>query len=703
MRVACFAAAVLTASAQAQWPAPGTIQHLGRLGPSDAREAARGIVSPDGTLFAYEVVHQHNRRIWLLNLTTGETRSLTPDPGVRYSLSWAADSRRLAYMYNQNTVRVADVDSSREREIFRRDPPSKWDRPYIEGVTWDADSALSFDLFDVMMPGARSVRWIAQLDGSNAHIDDRAVPRQRFASRRCCGGASYGVWMGARCIAGPVEYGPGLLWSPDQHTLVIATDSRLYTMRVPSGHAERIADAPGNIHTVTTTRAGALAITTLATGDSLGDLWLATPPFQTVAGDTLPGCPDPPEEVMRFIAGERLMGYRSTEVLVDLPQRQFTIFRAVYSHPGDDVSPSRVGLRYGDRIGWLPEPFRPDARDHALWSETFDRELRSAANAKGGWIVASVHAWLAAQPGVVPDSAIMRWLRSPPDERVIIGSALAARTPALRRIRSRDVLLSIADIGPAFAVAVIDSSSIRDDPTTLVDILRRPAFRRDPGVQEAGRQRLIARAPQLAADSTTSEPVLFELVVGTYGRWRAGDSVARLLVGHPAVRSSVRTLAVLAVEGAKTNMLAQARLAELGVSMDSALVELVHEAAADTLPPLDLPSLFMHYEAHVRSSRAMAAIAELSVPRYQSARSSARLWLAQQRDTPDSVLLRLARTLRPRTESLLGLELLANPRVRGNREILATIAASPAPDTPWTFYEHQAQVRARALLDSLPQ
>jgi hypothetical protein len=382
-----------------------------------------------------------------------------------------------------------------------------------------------------------------------------------------------------------------------------------------------------------------------------------------------------------------------------MPERQFTIFRAVYGDLSEDVPHWRLGLRYGDRIGWFPEPFRPGARDHALWSETFDRELRSAAGPTGGSSIASVHAWLATHSRVVPESVIARWLQGPPDERASIGSALVTRAAALRAIRSRDVLLSIADIGPAFAVAVIDSSAARNDPTLLVEILRRPALRHDAGVQEAGRQRLIALAPQLAADTATSEPVLFELVVGTFGRWRAEDSIARLLISHPAVRSSVRTLAVLAVEGARTNQLAQARLAAVGVSMDDALLELVREAAADTLPPLDL--LYYH-QAHVRSSRAMAAISRLSAPRYQPARTSARLWLAQQPDTPDSVLLRLARTLDPRMESFLGPDLVANPRVRGNREILATIAASLAPETPSTFYAHEAQVKARALVDSLP-
>jgi dipeptidyl aminopeptidase/acylaminoacyl peptidase len=402
MRIVCFAAAILTASAQAQWPASGVIEHLGRLGPSDAREAARGVVSPDGMFFAYEVVHQHNRRIWLLNLMTGETRSLTPEPGVRYSLSWSPDSRRLAYMYNQNTLRVADVDSSREREIFRRDPPSKWAHPYIDGVTWDGDSALSFDLFDVMLPGERSVRWIAQLDGSNAHIDDRAVPRQRFASHRCCGGGSYGIWMGARCVAGPVEYGPALMWSPVQQTLVIATDGRLYAMRVPSGRAERIANAPANIHTVTMTRAGALALTTLAPGDSLGDLWLATPPFRTVAQDTIPRCPGPEARVTEFIRATRGKPMSVTEYPVE--NGRFALFAAAY--PGFDVPQTYVGAVYHGRIGWLSDAksrgFRVTAGDSAL----FSRRLDSLLGQEAGQSAHEWREWLLRQRATPPDAIV---------------------------------------------------------------------------------------------------------------------------------------------------------------------------------------------------------------------------------------------------------------------------------------------------------
>jgi hypothetical protein len=658
-------------------------------------------------MFAYEVVHQHNRRIWIRELSTGATRLLTPGPGERYDLTWSPDNRRIAFALNDSTLRLVDVTSGDDSEVFRQGRTYKFGFPFLDTITWDSDSVLSFRIVDYAA-GQLATRsyWTLRLNGSyaptasTARDSGVASPDKRWTarSRLCCGGSGWGIWLTTRrdsvgrCLAGPVEYGARFGWSAGSTLIVGATRRRddpgfAYVIDASAGPARRIADIAPNAWSVTISRDGSLAIVSLAPGDSVGELTLLAPPFQTVPGDTLPGCPDPPEGVMRFIAGERLDGYRSTEVLVDLPQRQFTIFRAVYHHPGDDAFESQVGFRYGDRIGWLPEPFRPRARDHALWSETFDRELRSAAGPKGGWVVASVHAWLATQSGVVPDSAIMRWLRSPPDERAIIGSALAARAPALRRIRSRDVLLSIADIGPAFAVAVIDSSAVRDDPTTLVDILRRPAFRHDASVQEAGRLRLIALAPQLAADTATSEPVLFELVVGSFGRWRAGDSVARLVIGHPAVRSSVRTLAVLAVEGAKTNVLAQARLAALGVSMDSALVELVREAAADTLPPLDLPSLFMYFEAHVRSAPARLAMARLRRPRYENARLAARDWLATQPDTPDPVLLWLARTWRPRVEPYLATRLLLNPHARANRDILATIVA----------------VRGRAVLDSLPQ
>ncbi|HSY84652.1 MAG TPA: hypothetical protein VK807_23000 [Gemmatimonadaceae bacterium] len=574
MRVACFAAAVITVSAQAQWPAPGTIQHLGRLGPSDAREAARGIVSPDGTLFAYEVVHQHYRRIWLLNLTTGETRSLTPDPGVRYSLSWSADSRRLAYMYNQNTVRVADVDSSREREIFRRDPPSQWDRPYIEGVTWDADSALSFDLYDVLWPGGRSVRWIAQLDGSNAHIDDRAVPRQRFASHRCCGGGSYGVWMGARCIAGPVEYGPRLLWSPDQQTLVIASDGRLYAMRVPSGHAERVADAPGNIHTVTMTRAGALAITTLAAGDSLGDLWLATPPFRTVAQDTIPRCPGPEARVTEFIRTTR-RGKPLSVTEYPVAKEQFALFAAAY--PGMDVSPTYVGAVYHGRIGWLFDTsnwgFRVTAGDSGLFSQRTD----SILGHETGQSTYEWREWLLHQRATPPD-AIVRLAR---ETAPISG-------PPDTWLRGRPLppwaLTQLAEISAAHATEVILQTHLGDDADAITALARMPRYRYDKNVQGAARQRLVALMPRMLADSSTPEPDLFELVAGTVGYgWDRKTQDA--LLGHRAVRGSMRALAVLGAVGypEPQSTAAQTLLAAHGVSLEGEILALID--AADTLPP----------------------------------------------------------------------------------------------------------------------
>jgi hypothetical protein len=658
--VACL---IVTARAQAQWPAPGTVQLVGRLGPGDAREAVRGIVSPDGSLFAYEVVHEHNRRIWLRDLTAGTTRVLTAENGVRYSLAWSPDSRRLAYMYNGNTVRLAHVDSSREREVFRRDRSSKWDRPYIEGVTWEADSALSFDVFDVLLPGERSVRWIAQLDGSNAHIDDRAVPGTRFSSRRCCGGGSYGVSMGTRCVAGPVGYGPTLLSSPDRQTLVIATDGRLYAMHVPSGHAQRIDNAPQNIWTVSMTRAGALAITTLATGDSVGDLWLATPPFRTVARDSIPRCPGPEARVTEFVRTTRGKPTSVTEYPVEKPR--FALFAAEY--PGMDVSSTYVGAMYHGRIGWLFDTssrgFRVTVGDSGLFATSLDSILgHEAGQSAYEW-----REWLLRQPATPPLAIVRLAQETAPND----GSP---ETWLRDHSLPMWALTQLAGIGTDYATKVILLTRLGNDADAITTLARMPRYRYDPNVQAAARQRLIALMPHMVADSSTPEPDLFELVAGTVG-YGWDREMQDALVRHRAVRNSTRVLTVLGAVGYPEPQCTAARtlLAAHGVSIEQGVLALIDAAKADTLPP-DVIERVESLSSMATSYRLRLAISTLP-GRYAPARRAARAALAASPEASDSLLLRLAQSLDQRSEENLTRALLANPRVRANAEIAATLRA----------------------------
>src|ERR1700728_1117663 len=53
----------------------------GRFGDNAIREAFRGVISPDGQSFAYEVVVGRSRNLWIRDLATGRDRELTNATG----------------------------------------------------------------------------------------------------------------------------------------------------------------------------------------------------------------------------------------------------------------------------------------------------------------------------------------------------------------------------------------------------------------------------------------------------------------------------------------------------------------------------------------------------------------------------------------------------------------------------------------------
>jgi hypothetical protein len=628
--------------AQAQ---TGAERLVGRLPPAVAREAVRGAISPDGRWYAYSVVLTHYRQIWLLDLVTGNTRLLTPSAaGLHDQFAWSPDSRHLSYVKDGIEVHVvaADGDSDRIVHTFpnpRRHLGAGW----VAGTRWSApDTVVAVVQYASLSPGpmVHGDLWHIPTDGDSATVTKDTV-RSLVGYRPCCGRAHAGLWLEARgetparCLAGPVPRGGGVVhWDPAGQFLYFTSDDRLYAVDLRGGAAHRVAGLPSNIRSLSMAADGRLAITVLAPHDSVADLWLLRPPLPLTA-DTLERCPDPPAAITRFVQANQ-PGWQSVAVLAELPARDFRLFVVDPGGPVEVVQERHFGIQYKGRLGWLDttaHAFALRPGDHALYDAAFDSLIVSTQSE-----AAMVWRTFLARQSTASIPELVDLATAHPDIESIVAQNAEKRIPDA----SRDQLLALGLTGPHVARLVLASPRMQIDPSAVVAIAHGPRVWTDDSVQLVAAKALRSRAPLIAQDPRTEEPVLFAIATLSD---RPSPALAGLMLQHPAVEHSPRTLAVLAVRTAGTDVSVRARerLAALGTTVESELVGIIEEAANDRMPATALYAMtFGTYGFGVSpaTARMQHAMANLTDSAYASLRQSARVALAP---TPP----RIIRQLRP--------------------------------------------------------
>jgi hypothetical protein len=141
--------------------------------------------------------------------------------------------------------------------------------------------------------------------------------------------------------------------------------------------------------------------------------------------------------------------------------------------------------------------------------------------------------------------------------------------------------------GPELALRVLASPRLQTDPSAIVAIAHAPQVWTDDSVQRVVATALTSRAPLIAQDPRTEEPVLFAIATLP---GRLSPALAALMLEHPAVAHSPRTLAVLAARAAGTEVAVRARLrlAALGTTVQSELLTIIQGATEQRIPAASL-------------------------------------------------------------------------------------------------------------------
>lgn len=639
---ASLLAAAVTGHAQAN------VVRIGRLPPVNAREAWRGTISPDGRIFAYSVVLDHYRQIWLLDLETGRGRALTPTPsGSDAEFAWSPDSRRLAYVDHAASARknveirvvVVDGDSDRvvhtfaaEQRRLRFDPGGG----EAFDIHWLDARRIAVRYRHHVLDDARSDEWwrIPIDGGDSARIADStsSAPHPIGGDRLCCGGGEIGLWLDAtanrapRCVAGPLPDGASSVMRDASGDAVLFTlHDQLYRADIRGGPAHRVRGDPAAFGEVSEASTGLLALTALAPGDSVAELWLMRPPF-VVTSDTLPRCPEPSPRIMRFVHAQ----WPAARTVTQFGGRSadLHLFIAGIPRGPERSSDTRAGVQYHDRIGWLDTTayrFVVRASDHALYrvmidtipfdtpsSSSRDHELRVVAKL---W-----REYLAQQPTASADDLLALLTRDSSVGPIVAVNPVLA-TPSV----SHETLLRLAMRSPAVAVVVLGLAPVRTDPVAIVAIARGARLWRDDSVSRATDSLLRELGPSIAQDPRSTEPVLFSLALATLG---GPAALSALILEHPVVQRSARTLAVLALSAPGHDVAARAgeRLSALGTTMPDEIVRIVQRAASERISPAAVRALIDAGAANAAIEQAGATLTDTA---YVDVRGRARYHLTE--------------------------------------------------------------------------
>jgi hypothetical protein len=471
-----------------------------------------------------------------------------------------------------------------------------------------------------------------------------------------------------------------------------------------SGPARRLGDFDADVVAVSVTRAGDVALVTRPPAERRGRLWLLPRPAPGGGGGGgdssrggLASCRGPDDAITSFVRREPLPTVHSVSQLVHIPGRDFTLFEVHYGPAprvrfGGDGG-VLLGVRYGGRIGWIEWGGYRWARQYA---DSIERELRRFELAAGDDFLFGTEldsalargrgrgsplwrSYLAAHH-LTPPRTLLRLVR----QDSALATTIATNPQLLRRSTSAADLLELAGAHPALAAVVLHAPTVRESAATLLRIAALPRLRGDRQLLVSVRTRLAALGPDIAENGTASEATLLALATSL---WEGGGGtpvavVRRMLLANPRAMRSAAVQAVLAAQGVEEAIVPRVPAARnvygTRPAADSAIVRLARTVRDGRLPPLVVEALLRHSYIVQTDSASLLAIADATEG---ALRTHALEMLIARPDTPRDRLLEIARGLAERPDERVALQLLRNPIVTGDREIL-TLLARPNPQLP---------------------
>ena len=706
--------------------------------PPDAKEALFGSISPDGRSFVYEVVEGEERLLWRVDLGSLRSERLTPSPGVRSRAVWAPDGKRLAYWRSHPLSRssdgsegvyVLDVDSRTERLLVRPTLDSEdaggtstrhaYDVAGMSGdVTWLSDGRIlywkmlappslngfgRFVLASVIAKQSHPSTPPSSISGGDENSISRSGRREANIAY-CCGGALRAIQVrdanGTHCVAGPIassmQGGRAIAWTKDEKRLYVVarapdgadTLEHAFAVDLTSGDAWRI--GPGNraITSVSITDGGDVALTLNADSGRIGSLWIL--PASSVRSPDrnaqhLQHCPPMAKRITDLVRRSNLPRVHWIAPEYEDSTHQLTLFSVTY---GDarDIYPTRPGMRYGSRVGWLVEDDPP----HELISDSGRRSnllfsLRSTdtylfsdsllVRMEQKPLAAELWRFFLIRNPATPFNVIIREVRRNP-HRLALMALLNPSVTSSNSIPFSD-RLELAALEDTLAAALVTLPGVRNDPEKLASIADLPMYRSGQGLAAwRVEQQLRRLLPSLVANMQSLSERAALHVYMTEERLVVADSL-RLTLLHSVSPSRNRAILALAAVPAWDRHggdveFARTALSRLGTSPERELLHAVERVRSGELPG-DLPQYMLSDYVRVPWP-VMAAISRLD-ERFSIARAHAAVKLADDPSTPDSLLNVLSVGLAHVGDPLLAERLLGRrPFADTSRTLLRVVA-----------------------------
>ena len=653
--------------------------------PPTAKEALFGSIAPDGRAFVYEVVEGDERLLWRLDLGSLRAERLTSAPGVRYHPAWAPDATRLAYWREHPLSRAGDgseglylldVDSGTERQLAHSEPD---DGGFAGDVTWLADGRILYrHMLELPNMAGKPLRFdlvARRSDGAVAQLPPSWIKGSGVVSPSgtkeaygapCCGGARQAIWVrdvaSTRCVAGPIvlsrESGRSLAWTHDEKRLYLVahttggadTLDHAFAVDLDRGKAWRIGPPGRTVASVSVSDAGDVALTVMSLHGRVGSLWI-TPASRVRESEThaeqLQHCPPIAKPIVEFVRRDNLRSVHWIAPVYEDSTHGLTVFSVAYGIPCDIYS-TRMGLRYGSRIGWIGTAdlcqsvteldsarrfvkwFPLRSTDDYLFSDSLADRIQGVPDVWEFW------RFFAVRNPATPFDVIVREVRRDPGRLALV----ALENPSVTSDTiAFDARLKLAALEDTLAAAMVGLPSVRNDPERLARIADLPMYRWGERLATIRvEQQLRQSMPSMIANvRTISERTALQafMAAGTPGI----DSLrSALLHALPPSQNRV-VLALAAMRAWDPNKgdpaYARATLARLGLTPERELLDAIRRVSVGELPE-SLPRFMLSGAVNIPWP-VLDAISRLD-ERFRQARARAALELVAAPPTPDSVI-----------------------------------------------------------------
>jgi hypothetical protein len=684
--------------------------------PPEAKEALFGSIAPDGRSFVYEVVEGDERLLWRLDLGSLRAERLTPAPGVRYHPVWAPDGKHLAYWRNHPLSRGADgseglylldADSGTEQRLVK----SVDDDAGLSGdVTWLTDGRILYwhmlerpnlgggsgrsKLVAMRPDGAVTKSPPPWIDRSDDNVISPGGSKVAYIAS-CCGGALRSIWVrdpaGARCVAGPIvtsmQSERTIAWSRDEKRLYLVAreiggaDTLDHAFAIDLERAEgwRIGPLDRAVASVSVSDAGDVFLTFMPVRGRVGSLWIMSASSVRKPGsgaERLKHCPPMATPIVDFVRRAKLPSVHWIDPVYEDSAHRLTIFSVTYGN-AYDIYPTRTGVRYGSRIGWLDylrlfsrdsvrrtvSSFPMRSSDAYLFSDSLAARLQRVPQADESWRL-----FLVRNPAT-PFDVILREVRRDPHGFAL----LALDNPSVTRDTIPfDARLKLAVLEDTLAAAMVGLPSVRNDPERLAQIADLPMYRSGGGLAALRvQERLAQLGPSLVANvRTLSERAALQAYMAAYP-----DSLRIAMLHALSPPQSRVVLALAAVRSlnprAQDVAFARATLSGLGSTSERELLDAIRRVRTGELPGT-LPE-FMFSDWMKIPWPVLDAISRLD-ERFRHARGRAALELGADPSTPDSVFRVLWEGLSRHRDPALAARFLERAHADTSRALLRAVA-----------------------------